>query len=179
MASAMIGGLIRRGWAPDAIQAVEISAPAREQLAAKLQVKTHAALAPDAVKAACIVLAVKPQQVRDVARDLAPHLASQLIVSIAAGIRLADLQRWLRGYPRLVRVMPNTPALAGAGIAALHARPEVSPQERASAERLLAAVGTTLWLEREEDMDAVTAGSCSGPAYVFYFNEALGEAVET
>jgi pyrroline-5-carboxylate reductase len=179
MASAMIGGLIRQGWAPDTIQAVEISAPAREQLATKLKVKTHAAMAPDAFKAECIVLAVKPQQVRAAARDLAPHLTSQLIVSIAAGIRLADLRRWLRGYARLVRVMPNTPALVGAGVAALHARPEVSPQERASSERLLASVGATLWLEREEDMDAVTAVSGSGPAYVFYFMEALEEAAQT
>jgi pyrroline-5-carboxylate reductase len=178
MASAMIGGLVRQGWPPDAIQVVEISAPAREQLEAKLNVKTYAALGADAVRSGCIVLSVKPQQLREVARGLRPYLTSQLIVSIAAGIRLADLGRWLGSYRRLVRVMPNTPALAGAGVSALYAPAEVSAEERASAERLLNAVGATLWLEREDQMDAITAVSGSGPAYVFYFIEALEHAAQ-
>ena len=176
MAGAMIGGLIKQGWSPGTFRVVEISAPARERLETKLDVRTYAALGPDAVDSGCIVLSVKPQHVREVARELRPHLTSQVIVTIAAGIRLADLGRWLGGYTRLVRVMPNTPALAAAGVSALYAPAEVSAAERASAERLLSAVGTTLWLEREEQMDAITAVSGSGPAYVFYFIEALEEA---
>lgn len=176
MASAMIGGLIRQRWPRKAIRVVEVAAPARRQLARKLKVKARAALDADTAKAGCIVLAIKPQQMREAARALAPLLRSQLVITIAAGIRVKDLSRWLGGYERIVRVMPNTPALALAGISGLHASRAVSPRERAAAQRILGAVGATLWFEREEDLDAITAISGSGPAYVFYFIEALEQA---
>jgi len=176
MASAMVGGLIRKRWPRKALRVVEVAQPARERLERELKVKALAGLDARAVASDCIVLAVKPQQVREVARALQPLLASQLVVTIAAGIRVKDLSRWLGGYQRIVRAMPNTPALALAGISGLYAHPAVSAGERAAAEKILGAVGATLWLEREEDLDAVTAVSGSGPAYVFYFIEALERA---
>ena len=176
MASAMIGGLLRKGWQAGTITVVEVATPARAQIESRLKVKAVAAIDGAAADAACTVLAVKPQQMRAVALELAPHLRAQLVVTIAAGIRLADLSRWLGGYSRIVRVMPNTPALVLAGISGLCAAPGVSAAERDTAERILGAVGATVWLEREEELDAVTAVSGSGPAYVFYFIEALEEA---
>jgi pyrroline-5-carboxylate reductase len=176
MASAMIGGLIRQGWPASAIQVVEIAAAARTRLEREFGVKAHAVPEPEAAAAQCIVLAVKPQQMQSAARALGPLLASQLVISIAAGIRLADLSRWLGGYSRLVRAMPNTPALVLAGVSGLYAARGVSAAERAAAERILGAVGAVLWVEREEALDAVTAVSGSGPAYVFYFIEALEQA---
>src|SRR5262245_56131151 len=176
MASAMIGGLVRKRWPRKAIEVVEIDAAARQRITRALKVKVHSALDARAVRTGCIVLAVKPQQAREVAQALRPLLRGQLVITIAAGIRLKDLARWLGGYERIVRVMPNTPALVLAGISGLCAHRAVSARERAAAQKILGAVGTTLWLEREEDLDAITAVSGSGPAYVFYFIEALERA---
>lgn len=176
MASAMIGGLRRKKWPAKDIRVVEVAAAAREKLARELKVKTQAALDAAAAKCDTIVLAVKPQQLREVARGLKPLLRSQLVVTIAAGVRTKDLSRWLGGYARIVRVMPNTPALVHAGMSGLYAPATVGPEDRAAAEKTLRAVGAVLWLEREEDLDAVTAVSGSGPAYVFYFIEALERA---
>ena len=122
-----------------------------------------------------IVFAVKPQQLREVAQQLAPLLKSQLQISIAAGIRAADLARW-SGNQAVVRAMPNTPALIRSGMTGLYAMPAVSKAQREQAESILAAVGETLWLNDEAMLDAVTAISGSGPAYVFYFIEALQQA---
>jgi pyrroline-5-carboxylate reductase len=176
MAGAMIGGLARKRWPRRTIEVVEIDAATRRRIARALKVKTHAALDGRALRPGCIVLAVKPQQMREAAQALRPLLRAQLVITIAAGIRLKDLSRWLGGYERIVRVMPNTPALALAGISGLYAHRAVNARERAAAQRILGAVGTTLWLEREEDLDALTAVSGSGPAYVFYFIEALEQA---
>ena len=176
MASAMIGGLLKNGWASESITVVEVAAPAREQLEARLKVRTAPVISAGTADATCIVIAVKPQQVRAVALELAPLLREQLIITIAAGIRLTDLSRWLGGYSRIVRAMPNTPALALAGVAGLCAAREAGAEDRALAERVLGAVGTTVWLGREEELDAVTAVSGSGPAYVFYFIEALEQS---
>lgn len=176
MASAMIGGLTRQGWTPDSITVIDVAADARARLESRLKVNTAAAIDAASVRGDCIILAVKPQQMRDAARDLAGILRSELVITIAAGIRLADLSRWLGGYSRIVRVMPNTPALALAGISGLFATPAVSAADRKAAETILGAVGATVWLDREEDLDAVTAVSGSGPAYVFYFIEALERA---
>jgi pyrroline-5-carboxylate reductase len=176
MASAMIGGLLHQGWDTGTIQAVEIAPAARERLEREYRIATAEAITAEAVRADCIVLAVKPQQAREVARLLHPHLATQLVISIAAGIRLGDLARWLGGYPKLVRVMPNTPALVRAGVAGLYAPGSISADDRERAGRIMGAVGTTLWLENEDQMDAITAISGSGPAYVFYFIEALQQA---
>ena len=121
-------------------------------------------------------LAIKPQQLRDVAIFLGSLLHQQLVLSIAAGVRCTDLIRWLGDYGAVVRVMPNTPAQVQAGVSALYAAPGVSAGQRQLAGELMSAVGTTLWLEQEAQMDAVTAISGSGPAYVFYFLEAMQQA---
>jgi len=176
MAAAMIGGLLGKGFAPGQLRVVEVSEEARARLLRDYGVE--AATAPNAAvkSCGCIVLAIKPQQVREVARALAPGLHHQLLISIAAGIRTVDLARWLGGYGRIVRAMPNTPAVLGCGMSALYATPAVNASERNMAESILSAEGETLWLDDETTMDAVTAVSGSGPAYVFYFIEALEEA---
>jgi len=176
MASAIIGGLIRKRWPRGSIQVVEVARAARAQLARAFKVRVRSALDAGAADSECIVLAVKPQQLREVARALKPLLVRQLIITIAAGVRVRDLSRWLGGYPRIVRVMPNTPALALAGISGLYAGSGVNAAGRAAAQRILGAVGSTLWVDREDDLDAVTAVSGSGPAYVYYFVEALERA---
>lgn len=178
MASAMIGGLLAQGRDRTAIRVVEIAQPARDRLEREFGVTTTAGIAAGVADAECVVLAVKPQQMREVAAELKAQLDAQLVVSIAAGIRCADLSRWLGGYPRIVRVMPNTPALMRSGVSGLYAMPGVRAEDRTRAESILAAVGATLWLEREEQIDAVTAVSGSGPAYVFYFVEALAHAAQ-
>jgi pyrroline-5-carboxylate reductase len=176
MASAMIGGLIRKGWPRSAIRVVEIAPAVRATVRRRLKVRTGAALDATAAKSGCLVLAVKPQQLREVAATLKPHLVAQLVVTIAAGIRCRDLSRWLGGYLRIVRVMPNTPALVHAGISGLYASSGVRPADRALAGRILGAVGKAVWLKSEDEIDSVTAVSGSGPAYVFYFIEALERA---
>jgi pyrroline-5-carboxylate reductase len=176
MAAAMIGGLLKQGWPPGAIRAVDIDAAARERLAGSLRVNTAAAIDAAGAAADCLVLAVKPQQLREAAVALRPHLSTQLVISVAAGVRIADLARWLGGYGSIVRVMPNTPALVLAGVSGLFAPPAVTRELRDRAETVMSAVGATLWVAREEQLDAVTAVSGSGPAYVFYFIEALEQA---
>jgi pyrroline-5-carboxylate reductase len=177
MARALIGGLIARGVASNALAVVEVDAEARATVAARFGVATFPQVEPAVVaNADVIVIAVKPQNVRIVARELATMLKRQVVLTIAAGIRLPDLSRWLLGYRRLVRAMPNTPALIGAGIAGLYALSSVDGDGRARASAVLEAVGGTLWCEREDDLDVVTAVSGSGPAYVFYFIEALESA---
>lgn len=179
MAIALIGGLLQRGFAPSDIQVVELLPSARDTLVARFGVR--AAAAPDAEVLGCdvLVLAVKPQQMRDALAPLAGRLAGPLVVSIAAGLRLEDISRWLGGYQRLARCMPNTPALIGAGITGLYADPSVDAAGREAAGRVLSAVGEVVWVEDEASMDAVTALSGSGPAYVFHFIEALEAAGRT
>jgi pyrroline-5-carboxylate reductase len=176
MASAIIGGLLKQGQPAAELRVVEIDAAARARLAQQYTVKTAERIDAAAVAADCIVLAIKPQTMREVATALRPHLNTQLVISIAAGIRGGDLARWLGGYARIVRVMPNTPALVGAGYAGIYAMPGATAADAARAESILGAVGATLRVEREELLDAVTAVSGSGPAYVFYFIEALQQA---
>ena len=178
MATAIIGGIVARGERAGDVSVVEPLAQQRERLAARFPgIGVHATTSADAVAAsALVVFAVKPQQMRDAARALAPHAAHvPLVLTIAAGVRCADLSRWLGGHRRIVRAMPNTPALVGAGISALYAMPEVRAIA-APAARLLEACGEVIWCERERDLDAVTGVSGSGPAYVFYFIEALEQA---
>lgn len=173
MAVALIGGMKKQGFSAAAMQIVEPRAEAREHLTEAFGVRCTAALDAAALNCEVLVLAVKPQAMRDAVSPLAGQLRGQLVISIAAGLRLPDLSRWLGGYRRLVRTMPNTPALIGAGITALCADPGVPAEGREMAEKILAAVGRTLWIEDEAQMDAVTAVSGSGPAYVFYFIEAI------
>jgi len=176
MASAIIGGLVAKDFPRGDLLVVEVDSNARTRLEAAYGVKAIEAPAAALGEADVIVLAVKPQNMREVAKSIAPHSANALIVSIAAGIRLADLSRWLAGHARLVRAMPNMPALVHAGISGLFALPAVSGEDCKAAESLLSAVGATLWFEKEDDLDAVTAVSGSGPAYVFYALEALEAA---
>lgn len=176
MAAALLGGLIGRGHAPTGIRVVEIQAEARSRLAAKFAVACVDGVAAAAPLGEVVVLAVKPQQMRAAARALQPQLKRELVITIAAGIRLVDLSRWLGGYPILVRCMPNTPALIGAGITGLYASAGVDAGQRALAESILGAVGATLWVTEESMLDPVTAISGSGPAYVLYFIEALQQA---
>lgn len=176
MASAMIGGLVANGFDADRIRVVDVSPETRESLAARFKIRALDALDERALESSVIVLAVKPQQLHAVATMLAPMLKAQLVISIAAGIRIHDLSRWLGNYRYLVRAMPNTPALVSAGVTGLMALPDVSSQQRQLAEIVLKSIGTTLWLEEEKLMDGITAISGSGPAYVFYFMEAMQAA---
>ena len=176
MATAIIGGLLQRGWDRSSLRVVEILPAARDKLEQTLNIQTFPAISAEALQTDCVVLAIKPQQMRDAATQLAPLAANALVITIAAGIRASDLSRWLGSHRRIVRVMPNTPALVLAGISGMFALPEVTAADRASAEKILGAVGETVWVEREDDIDAVTAVSGSGPAYVFYFIEALDQA---
>ena len=178
MASAIIGGLVARGTPPADIRVVEPFPAQRERLASRYAgVAMHADMTAAAVAAADLVLfAVKPQQMREAAHAVARHVAAvPVVLTIAAGVRCADLSRWLDGYSRIVRAMPNTPALVGAGISALYSMPEAA-DVAPLAGQVLAACGDIVWCAREEELDAVTAVSGSGPAYVFYFLEALEEA---
>lgn len=176
MATALIGGLIKNGWPATHIRAVEIVPAARDRLQQEFGITATDNLQTGADGADCIVLAVKPQSLRDVARTLAAHVAGKLVISIAAGIRCSDLQRWLGDHARVVRAMPNTPALALAGMTGLYAPADVTTADRAAAAEILGAAGATLWVQSEAEIDAVTAVSGSGPAYVFYFIEALQQA---
>ena len=175
MAQAILGGLIATGQSANACFAVEPHEVAREKLSA-LGIVTTASWSERGLDAEVIVLAVKPQMMKAAIAPLHAKLRGQLVISIAAGIRTRDLSRWLGGYSSIVRTMPNTPALIHAGITGLYALPAVSAAQRAAAEKLMAAVGKTVWFDDETMLDAVTAVSGSGPAYVFYMIEALEKA---
>ena len=176
MAVALIGGLRKQGFSAAGIQVVEPFEQARERLVAAFGVRCTAAVDAAALNCEVLVLAVKPQQLREAVAPFCGKLDGQLVVSIAAGLRMADISRWLGNYNKLVRTMPNTPALIGAGITGLFADPSVDLEGRTQAEKILNAVGSTVWIDNEEKMDAVTAVSGSGPAYVFYFLEAMEAA---
>lgn len=175
MASAMLSGMTSQQFAAQNICVVD---PDQEKCAAltkKFNIKTSQQL--EAVSTCdVIVLAVKPQQLKAVCKSLIHLTSTKLVISIAAGIRATDIARWLGNHRLIVRVMPNTPAQIQTGVSALYALPEVSSSQRMLAENIMAAVGKTLWVDDEKAMDSVTAISGSGPAYVFYFIEALQEA---
>ncbi|HCJ50872.1 MAG TPA: pyrroline-5-carboxylate reductase, partial [Gallionella sp.] len=171
MATALIGGLLGQGFAASQISVVEINAENRARLQGEFAVRAVDSLADGVAGSQVILFAVKPQQLREVAQQLAPLLGRQLLISIAAGIRAVDLARW-SGSQSVVRCMPNTPALIQSGMTGLYALPAVSGAQREQAQAILAAVGETLWLQDEAMLDAVTAISGSGPAYVFYMIEA-------
>lgn len=176
MANALIGGMVKQGFAATDIDVIDLGAEARARLTDSYGVTCHASA--DSVPAApdILVLAVKPQQMKEAVAPLVSKLGNTLVISIAAGLDMATLSRWLGGHRQIVRCMPNTPALIGAGITGLCALPEVSADQRAAADRVLKAVGTTVWIADEAQIDGVTAISGSGPAYVFLFIEALQQA---
>jgi pyrroline-5-carboxylate reductase len=175
MASAIIGGLIREGMPPDHIEVVEPFAPAREKLAAQFGIGAQEHATAALARALLVVWAVKPQTFKEAAAQARAHTGSALHLSVAAGIRSDSIAQWL-GTQRIVRSMPNTPALIGKGIAALYARPAVSTQDKARVEQVIATTGESLWVDDEAHLDAVTALSGSGPAYVFFFFEAMTQA---
>jgi pyrroline-5-carboxylate reductase len=175
MAQALITGLKSQRFDMQDITVIELEANKREALEQAFGVNTSAELVK-IQHCEAIVLAIKPQQLPMLAKTLAPLLTNQLVISIAAGIRLADLSRWLGAYKTIIRAMPNTPAQIQAGVTGLYAMPTVSKTQIVLANQVLGAAGSTLWLDSEDKLDAVTAISGSGPAYVFYFIEALHEA---
>lgn len=178
MARSLIGGLVARGADPARIHVAEPVQALRQALAADFGVQVCSE-APAAVEGAGLwVLAVKPQVMRGLCELLAPQAAdgAPLVVSIAAGITVGSLCQWLGGAARVVRCMPNTPALLGAGVTGLFAGPGVDARQRAEAEAVLAAAGATVWIGDEPLMDSVTAVSGSGPAYVFLLAEAMQAA---
>lgn len=178
MAHALLAGLIAGGATAARIGVVEPDDARRRQLAERFGVCTEARAASLVPRADTLVLAVKPQVLAEVARELGALLQAPapLVVSIAAGVRLTDLRRWLGRELPLVRCMPNTPALVRAGVTALYAPPGVSKADRERAAQVLAAVGETSWVSDEAALDAVTAVSGSGPAYFFLLMEALEQA---
>ncbi|MCW2066263.1 UNVERIFIED_ORG: pyrroline-5-carboxylate reductase [Stenotrophomonas maltophilia] len=178
MARSLIAGLIRQGVPATRIHVAEPVAGLREALAADFGVQTHDNAADAAAQGDTWLLAVKPQVLRDVCQSLQVLAQAQtpLVISIAAGITSPQLQRWLGGSLPVVRAMPNTPALLGAGVTGLYATPSVDAQQHAQAERVLASAGRTVWIDDEAQMDSVTAVSGSGPAYVFLLAEAMEAA---
>jgi pyrroline-5-carboxylate reductase len=178
MARSLVGGLVTGGRAPDTIRVAEPVAAVRESLAADLGVRVFATAAEAVDGAGTWVFAVKPQVMREVCAGLADaaQATRPLVVSIAAGITIAQLERWLGGAAGVVRAMPNTPALLGAGVTGLHANARVDADGRAAAQALLASAGKTVWIDDEALMDAVTGTSGSGPAYVFLLAEAMEDA---
>lgn len=179
MATALLGGMLVAGRAVGEFRVVEPFDTQRTRLAERfpgveLLAETNAHALRDVSLA---VLAVKPQQMREACAALAPVVSGvRVVLSIAAGSRIADISRWLGGFDRIVRAMPNTPALIGAGIAGMYASPAVDAEGRDRANAVVAAAGEVVWCEQEAMLDAVTGVSASGPAYVFYFLEGLEQA---
>lgn len=179
MATAIIGGLLRQGRAPASILVIDPSDAQRERLRDQgLQTAPSPAEASEALKQAKVVVwAVKPQQFKEAAASCAALTLGALHYSVMAGLRTDDMARLL-GTPRIVRAMPNTPALVGQGMTGLFARAEVSSEEKALVQAMVKPTGQSLWVDLESKLDAVTAMSGSGPAYVFYFIEAMVQAAQ-
>ncbi|MGC1172078.1 pyrroline-5-carboxylate reductase [Polaromonas sp.] len=175
MASAIIGGLLKRGQAASQIQVVEPWAEQRAKLRKQFGVQVNESPGESLASATLVVWAVKPQTFKDAALLTRFHTKTALHLSVAAGIRSDSIAHWL-DTQRVVRSMPNTPALIGKGITALFARPAVSADDRLAVERVIQTTGDFVWLDDEKHLDAVTALSGSGPAYVFYFIEAMVQA---
>jgi len=179
MATALVGGLVATGADARGFRIVEPARAQQDKLAARFPgVGIFGDVTLGAIQGAdLVVMAVKPQHMQQAARSLAPFVDPiPVVMTIAAGVRLPDLSRWLDGYPRIVRAMPNTPALVGAGISGVFAPIEVQMASRKLAGRVLESVGAVIWVEREDLLDAITGVSGSGPAYAFYFLEGLEDA---
>jgi pyrroline-5-carboxylate reductase len=175
MASAIIGGLIGQGFAPSHIDVVEPFAEAQKKLNTLHGIHAQALPGSFLTQADIVIWAVKPQTFKEAALQVWLHTPNALHLSVAAGIRSDSIARWL-GSERVVRAMPNTPALIGKGMTALFARPEVSAHDKDWINKVMAPTGELMWLEAEDQLDAVTALSGSGPAYMFYFMEAMTTA---
>ena len=175
MASAIIGGLLKRGMPAGQIQVVEPFAEQRAKLGGQFGVTVSEFPEASLARAGLVVWAVKPQTFREAAGQARPHVMTALHLSVAAGIRSDSIARWL-GTDRVVRAMPNTPALVGLGQTGLFARRAATAADRQAVEQVIRTTGEYLWLQDEAQLDAVTALSGSGPAYVFYFLEAMIKA---
>jgi len=175
MASAIIGGLLRQGMRPDQITVVEPFAETAAQLQRDFGIAALPLAGPALARAQLVVWAVKPQLFSEAAAPVMPHTREALHLSVAAGIRTDSISRWV-GTDRVVRCMPNTPALVGQGMTALYPCPTVTEADKALVEQVIGTTGQSVWVTQESQLDAVTALSGSGPAYVFYFLEAMTEA---
>jgi len=176
MASAIIGGLVRQGHPSGALQVVEPWDEQRERLARQFPgITLLSAAGAELQPSGLVVWAVKPQTFKEAALAAGPFLGNTLHLSVAAGITSDSIATWL-GTQRIVRAMPNTPALVGLGMTGLMARAAVSADDRALVERVVRTTGELVWVNLESDLDAVTALSGSGPAYVFYFLETMRDA---
>jgi pyrroline-5-carboxylate reductase len=175
IANAIIGGLVASGHDADAILVIEPVAEQRERLRVQHRVRAHAHADTALTSASLVVWAVKPQMFSQAAAPCAAHVGAALQLSVMAGLR-SDAIAAAIGTDRVVRAMPNTPALIGSGIAGLYARAGATAADRSLVEQVLRSTGALLWVDDEADLDAVTALSGSGPAYVFYFIEAMMQA---
>jgi pyrroline-5-carboxylate reductase len=175
MASAIIGGLLKEGIQSHQIDVVEPFAETADKLKHQWNILALPAASDRLTKATLVIWAVKPQVFSEAAAPVKPFTGNALHLSVAAGIRTNSIASWL-GSDRIVRCMPNTPALVGKGMTALYARPQVSEAEKSLVEQVIRSTGEFLWVEAEKQLDAVTALSGSGPAYVFYFLEAMTQA---
>ena len=180
MATSLIAGLLKETLKPEQILVAEPDADKRAQLENQFSIKTTENNV-DCLNSDIIVLAVKPQLMQQICRQLASSAqgANRLFISIAAGIKSDDINRWLGDNQAIVRCMPNTPALVGCGATALFANKTVTAEQKSSAEQTLQAVGISLWVSNEDEIDAVTAVSGSGPAYFFLLMEAMQAAGES
>ena len=177
MASAIISGLLGKGVPAAQIDVVEPFEEARQKIKSSFGINALATPGPSLQRANLVVWAVKPQTFKDAAEQTRAHTPTALHLSVAAGITSSSIARWL-GCERIVRAMPNTPALIGKGITGLYARAGVSAADRSLIDPVIATTGDSLWLTDEAQLDGVTALSGSGPAYMFYFMEAMTEAGE-
>ena len=177
MARSLVAGLIKAGTPAQAIEVVEPQQPLRQALEQQYGVQVSPSVAQASLQAGSWVLAVKPQVMAAVCAELAPRVgAQQLVISIAAGLGSSSLQQWLGEQARVVRAMPNTPALLGAGMTGLYAGSNVGRPQRDAAQQILQSAGQVRWIDDETLMDAVTAVSGSGPAYLFAIAEAMEAA---
>jgi len=175
MASAIIGGLLRQGLSREQLTVVEPFAETAAKLQNDFGITALSVAGPRLQAVDLVVWAVKPQVFSEAAAPVMPHTRSALHLSVAAGIRTDSIARWV-GTDRVVRCMPNTPALVGQGITGLFACPSVTSADKTWVEQVIATTGQFLWVDKEIQLDAITALSGSGPAYVFYFLEAMTQA---
>lgn len=180
MAQSLIGGLLASGYSQAHILATDPTATQRDQITQTFGIHCFADNNEAISKADIVVLAVKPQILSSVCKDIQASVQAKscMVISVAAGIRSQDINRWLGGGVSIVRTMPNTPALIQTGATGLFANPFVSTEQRSQAEHILRAAGITIWVENEQQLDVVTALSGSGPAYYFLFMEAMEEAAQ-
>lgn len=185
MASAIICGLLRSGVAPHLITVIERNPQAQQTLLHKAcainasPIRIMSGVNPSLSECDVLVLAVKPQQFYEMVQQIKPFIAEPLLISVAAGIRLIDLQRWFNGCTRIVRSMPNTPSLIGQGMTGLISTADLVQHDREIATALAEAIGKCIWVKDDDALDVVTAISGSGPAYVFYFIEAMQEIAQS